>query len=172
VRRLALAGLAAMVMVAPACKRQPRPHVAELPASATVASVVKMNDPDAAAQLLSGFYAVEDNSWRWVARSFSVVLRPPAGAAQNGARLSLKFNVPAGLVKHGPVTVGASAGGQALAPENYGDAGNHTYVRELPAGAVGKDVVVNFICDKTLPPANGDVRELALIVVSVGLEGK
>jgi hypothetical protein len=170
VRRLALAGLAAILVVVPACKRKPKPRLVSLPAFVPVASVVKMNDSDAAAQLLSGFYAIEDNSWRWVARSFSVALRPPPASARNGARLSLKFNVPAGLVKQGPVTLAASVDGQPLTTEAYADAGNHIYARDLPANALSKDVVVTFTCDKALPPVNGDVRELALIAVSVGLE--
>ena len=168
-----LVALIALLALAPAaCKREAKPQVTSLRAGTAAASVVKMNDPDAAAQLLSGFYAVEENSWRWVGRKFSVALHPPRGAAQQGAFLRLKFNLPNGLVKQGPVTVSASVGSQALMPETYTEGGNYSYVRDIPASALGGDVVVNFTCDKALPPANGDIRELSLIAVSVGLEEK
>jgi hypothetical protein len=173
VRRLTLAAFVAILVLIPAaCKRKPKPHLVEVPVFVHVASVVNMNDADAAEQLLSGFYAVEDNAWRWVARSFSVALRPPAGAAQSGARLTLKFNLQPGVLKQGPVTVRASVDGQDLPPETYTAAGTQSYVRDIPASKLGKDVVVNFACDKAMSPGNGDVRELALIVSSVGLEGK
>jgi hypothetical protein len=131
-----------------------------------------MNDPDAAEQLLSGFYQPEGAGWRWVAPKYSVALRPPPEAARNGARLSFKFNLPAALLKQGPVTLNASAGQQAWPPETYTTDGNKTYDRDLPASALSSDLIVNFTCDKVLPPVSGDVRQLALIAVSVGLDPK
>src|SRR5438105_189836 len=50
-------------------------------------STVRMNDSKAGAQLLSGFYPVENDGWRWTAGRFSVLLRTPLAAAQRGATL-------------------------------------------------------------------------------------
>jgi hypothetical protein len=170
-RRL-IFGLLLLALLFTACKRKPKPHLASIPTFVTAASVVKMNDPDAAEQLLGGFYQIEDDGWRWVAPKFSVALRPSAEAARGGARLRFTFNLPAALLKQGQVTISASVGPQALAPATYTAAGNQTYLRDIPASTLGGDVVVNFSCDRTMPPISGDVRELALIGVSVGLESK
>jgi hypothetical protein len=157
----------ALLALSPAaCKRQPKPRVASIPAFVSLASVVNMNDPHAAEQLLSGFYQVEDHNWRWVAPKFAVALRP------KGTRLTLKFNLPDALLKQGPVTLSAALGQHPLPPETYTVAGNQTFVRDISASEASNDVIVNFTCDKTMPPAAGDVRTLALIVVSVGLDLK
>ena len=57
-------------------------------------SVVSVSDPAASAQLVRGFYGLEGGGWRWTAKQFEVALKPPAGAAQNGAKLSFHLNVP------------------------------------------------------------------------------
>ena len=53
-------------------------------------SVVQMGDPQAATQLLSGFYAIEAGAWRWTEQKFSVQLGTPFGAAQKGAWLRVR----------------------------------------------------------------------------------
>ena len=55
---------------------------------------VQVADSSASAQLLSGWYSVERNSWRWTARKFTVILRPPIGSAAKGATLNFSFTVP------------------------------------------------------------------------------
>lgn len=83
-----------------------------------MASTVHLGDPRMGAQLVSGFYGVEAAAWRWTARRFTAVLRPPAGAAQKGATLTVKLTVPPVVVdKEKDVTLSASVGGAALAPE-------------------------------------------------------
>src|ERR1700681_3194147 len=57
-------------------------------------STLGMADPAIAGQLLSGFYPVEENSWRWVARKFSVALKPPQNSGRNGARLTVHLYLP------------------------------------------------------------------------------
>jgi hypothetical protein len=126
-----------------------------------VSSIVNMNDPDTADQLLGGFYQVEDNRWRWAAPKFSVALRP------KGNHLVLKFNIPEALLQQGPATLSASAADQPLPPQTYTSPGNQTYERDIPITT--GNVVVNFECNRKLAPTNGDTRELALIVVSVSL---
>jgi hypothetical protein len=118
-------------------------------------SVVAMADPHAATQLAAGFYGVEQNSWRWTAGRFSVLLRPPRAAAANGAVLELKFTIPeASIAKLKAVTLSASVNGTALAPETYTQPGGFTYSRDVPAKLLAGDVArVDFSLDKAIPPS-------------------
>ncbi len=139
-----------------------------------LASVVNVADPGDSAQLVRGFSNVEADAWRWTTSKFSVVLRPPAGAAQNGAKLQLVFTLHEAVVKKlGPVTVNATVNGTAVGPETFSAAGDYTYSHEVPASALGADVVtVEFTTDKALAPTEQDKRELALIVKTIGLVAK
>jgi len=138
-----------------------------------VASVVRMNDTKASAQLVSGFYPVENGSWRWTAGRFSALLRTPPGAAQSGATLTLAFTVPEIVVKKlGSVTLRASINGTALKPETYTAPGAYEFTADVPASLLtGDSVKVDFALDRSLPP-DVDKRELGIIATSVGLTGK
>ena len=136
-----------------------------------LASTINVADPEDSAQLVRGFSNVEADAWRWTASKFSVVLRPPAGAAQNGAKLEMKFTLHDAVVgKLGPVTVNATVNGTAVGPETFSKAGDYVYSQDVPASALGSDVVtVEFSTDKSLAPTDQDKRELALIVKTIGL---
>ena len=169
-RRLALLALLGAIVVAPAaCKR--RRKVRAEPANAQLVSVLAMNDPLTAIQLVRGFYNLEGGAWRWTMKSFAVALRPPENSAQNGARLELKLTVPGVIVdKIGAVTVSATAGGRVLKPETYSQPGDYVYARDVPAAVLSGDgVLLEFAVDKALPISGGDVRELALIATEIGL---
>jgi hypothetical protein len=175
VTRLAAAiALIAIVAIAPACRIKKKPRGAAIEEDAQLSSIVNVADPRAAVQLVRGFHGLENDSWRWTMKSFTVALRPPAGSAQSGARLELKFTVPAAIFdKLGPITVAAKVGAIELAPETYAQAGEATYARDLPASALGGDAVsLDFSVDKAIPPSDRDARELAIIVTTVGLTPK
>jgi len=142
--------------------------------SQELASVIHMADPKAAPQLKSGFHNVEQNAWRWTERHFAVVLRPPAGGASRGARLNLRFSIPAPVIeKLGAVTLSAAIGGVSLGPETYSRSGEYIYTRDVPASLLAGDAVtVEFDLDKALPPGNTDQRELGVVASSVGFEAK
>src|SRR5262249_27540363 len=134
------------------------------------ASSVNVADPRAGVQLARGFHAIEENKWRWTAKSFGVVLRVPPGADQKGARLELRLSVPeAVLAKRGPLTLLAVCEGVSLPPETYTKPGQYTFLRDVPAQALTQDnlVSVDFTADKALLPGEADNRELALVVYSV-----
>jgi len=143
------------------------------PPPVELVSVLNMNDPQAPTQLTKGFWGLENNAWRWTASKFAVTLRPPAGAAQNGARLEMKLTLPAGFLDTiGPMTLSASVGGVALDPEKYTKTGDYIFKRDVPASALSSDkVAIEFDTDKSRTPP-GDRRELALIVAKVGLVAK
>lgn len=165
----------AILLAAGACKREQKAiEQATIEESGGPAAVVHVADPQTFLQLLKGFHSLEGDTWRWTAGKFSVLLGAPAGAAEKGATLRLKLNVPDPVVnKLGAVTLSAEAGGVALPPETFSQAGNYEYAREVPAGAFkGDRIVVDFALDKALPPGDVDKRELGLIVTTVGLEPK
>ena len=166
-RRLTGAVALAIVAIAvPACKRGAKPRAAP-----ELLSVVPMDDPHANAQLVSGFYSLEGNPWRWTAGKFSAILKPPPGAALEGAKLELKLNIPDLVIQQlGAVTLSASANGSPLPPETYARTGDHVYAPQVPADVLGGgSVTIEFATDKVIPAGKVEKRELALIVTSVGL---
>jgi len=163
------------VALAPAgCKRHRRVTVRTVEEGPALASVVATADPHVAAQLAGGFYGVEQNSWRWTAGRFSVLLRPPRTAAANGAVLQLKFAIPdVALSKMKGVSLSAYVNGTALAPESYTQGGQFIYSRDVPANLLAGDVArVDFSLDKTIPATAADGRELGVVVSLVGFQPK
>jgi hypothetical protein len=166
--------LAALLLAAPACKRAHVRHVDTIEEAPRLASLVHMGDRTMAFQLVSGFHDVEANAWRWTMQKFSVNLRPPARAAQQGAVLDLHLTVPPPTIeKLGNITLSASVGGAALAPETYSKAGEYTYRRDVPATALGGDSArIDFQLNKAIPPGETDKRELGIVASSVALVAK
>jgi hypothetical protein len=138
------------------------------------ATEVQVADPRASPQLISGWYNVEHNAWRWTAGEFAVRLRPPIGAAVRGAALTLHFTLPDVVISQlGSVTLSASVGGVQLASQTYGNAGSALYTCDLPASVFsGQTVRIDFHLDKVMVPGHGDTRQLGIVADRVGLEGK
>ena len=166
--------LVVAIAAVPACKRAHHADAVLPEQPVVLASVVNVADPDTSTQLTQGFYQVEDHAWRWTARKFSVALKTPPGAAQNGARLTLKFSFPAPVFQAlGAMKVTASVNGRSLGSRQFSMPGGSELALDVPAGALAADAVgVEFECDKWLPPSAGEARELALVVTSIGLESK
>lgn len=173
--RLGAAILVLSMALAPAgCRRHKRVTVLTTEEAPALASVVATADPHVASQLVSGFYGVEQNAWRWTAGRFSVLLRPPRAAATNGAILQLKLAVPeVALAKLKSLSLSAYVNGTALAPETYSQAGQFVYSRDVPASLLAGDVArVDFSLDKTIPPTAADRRELGVVVSMIGFQPK
>lgn len=165
--------IAALAIAPTGCKRKKRNASAE-EQPAGLATMVNAADPRAAVQLTRGFHSVEQNAWRWTTGSFAATLKPPAGAAEKGANLSLKFVVPGAIInKLKSMTLSAAVNGQKLAPETYTKEGEYTYTREVPATALHQQAVnVEFTLDKFLPASPEDQRDLGVIMTMVGFEAK
>jgi len=165
---------ATLLVAAPACKRSRVHHVDSVDEASGLASSVRMGDRTMAKQLVGGFYDIEANAWRWTMQKFTVNLRPPAHSAQQGAVLELHLTVPAATIqKLGGITLTASIGGTALAPETYSKTGEYTYRRDVPASALTGDTArIDFLLDKAIPPGDVDKRELGIVATSVGLVSK
>ena len=171
--------LAAVLALAPiGCNREHkvtvRETVEETPAKNIVPVVINMGDPKQEKQLVTGFYGIEANSWRWTAKDFTVSLRNPAGSAAQGATLIFALSIPQVVIdKLNSVTLSASINGTALAPEIYAHDGQYEYKRDVPSNLLtGSAVRVEFHLNKSMPPAGGDARELGIVARSVGLESK
>lgn len=136
-------------------------------------STIQMVDANTAGQLIRGFYSLEQNSWRWTAKKFTVALKPPPGASGKGAWLVLNFVIPdVAFDKLKGVTVSATSGAAAMTPASFTTPGKQTYRAAVPASALAKDSVeVEFTLDRVLRESEFG-RELGLIVTSVGLESK
>jgi hypothetical protein len=175
-RRRGEACLALLILLlAPACKRREKIRVQQTEEdTGQLSSVIHTADPKAAAQLLKGFHSIEQNAWRWTMAKFAIVLRPPKNAQQRGATLSLKFSIPDPVIERlKTVSLSATIGGIALAPESYTQPGEFTYTREIEGRVLaGEAVNIEFTLDKAIPPGEVDQRELGIVVSSVGLEAK
>jgi len=141
------------------------------------ASVVRMDDPATADQLLGGFYEVEgrggDNTWRWTGPDFSLALAPPP-AARRGARLLLRLYFPETQIqKLGPMTLTAFIGGQPLPPETFDKGGGYDFVRDVPACFLETNVLpVTFSFNPYAPKSETDGRDLGAVVLMAALEAK
>ena len=171
---LLLMALLIALLIAPAgCKRKAKVAATD-EETPRMASALNMGDPKSEPQLVTGFHGIEAGAWRWTTRQFTVALRPPFGASQKGARLTLRLTVPPVVIeKLKNVSLSANAGGSALPPETYTTAGDYMYTRDLPASVLTADSVrVDFQLDKVMAPSGADIRELGIIILSVGLESK
>ena len=126
-----------------------------------------MNDPETGKQLVSGFYGLEGNSWRWTARQFVVMFPGCRGAdIHKTHNLRLSVFVPEGQIQMlGPLTLNADVNGTVLTSETFSHPGVHTYIRSVPDSAVESNIVpVVFFLDRATSPAATDGRELGLVV--------
>ena len=131
--------------------------------------VLMMGDPKVRPQLITGFHGVKP---------------PPGGgprAVHGGAAPAVGSarRAPAHReTHHSSVVIGteenlAFAAGGEQPTETYTTAGDYFYVREIPASLLTGDALrVDFQLDKSMPPSGADIRELGIIVLSIGLESK
>lgn len=170
----ALFGLLALSLLA-SCRRGTSDlgSLTEEEAAPPLAAEIRMADSQASSQLISGWYAVERDAWRWTARRFSAVLHPPIGAVKSGAVLTFNFTIPEAIVERlKTVTLAASIGGTQLEPQTYHRAGEFVYARDVPARLLcGHSVRIDFTLDKALPPGS-DPREFGIIANRLRLEAR
>ena len=166
--------VAALVLAPMGCKRKKVRVGATDEDTPKMMSVLNMGDPKIEPQLIKGLHGIEASAWRWTEKEFTVALRPPFGSSRKGARLTVKLTVPPPTIeKLKTVSLSATAGGSVLAPETYTTVGDYVYVRDIPASLLtGDSLRVDFQLDKAMAPSGPDIRELGIIVLSIGLESK
>ena len=157
-----------------ACKNKDKVRVLTEEEAPRMATMLTMQDPRAANQLLLGFSSLETGNWRWTAGHFSVVLRPPRDAKQLGAAIKFKFTIPAAVMDRVRTTsLAASIGSLTLPAETYTKAGDYEYIREIPGSAFTADAVkVDFALSQFLAAGTVEGRELGVIATAVGFEHK
>jgi len=160
-RRAAILGVVALAITA-GCRHKDKGPV----------SMVSMADPSSAAQLVSGFHAVENGAWRWTMKKFSLVLKPPAGAEQNGATLRFKLFISDDQINRlGPITLSADINGVPLEPQVFSKPGDTVYSRPVPPEALkAATVKANFALDKAREPDPVDGRQLGVVASVIGLQ--
>ncbi|MCL4794676.1 MAG: hypothetical protein KJZ84_08940 [Bryobacteraceae bacterium] len=169
--RIALFLILAAALAITGCERKYRPDpMATIEEPEDLKSSIAMGDPRDASQLLHGFYEAEGSSWRWSMRRFGVSLRPPAGAALQGASLRMTFTIPDAAAE--PLTgleIRASVSGVKLEPFRVSGAGEHHYQAPVPKAALaGEAVTVEFELSRAIEPGVLDGRELGIVVSSIG----
>jgi len=111
-------------------------------------------------KLLEGWHPLEQSSFRWTERRFSVELKRPPLVNLSTFRFDFRLTFP------GPVILKVKANGADLPPATYSTEGEHSYVAKLPRKALkNTSIRIDFEVDKCLPGGTLDERELALLVV-------
>jgi hypothetical protein len=157
------------------CRRDEKIKLEETDESTpAIASMVHAADPKASMQLTRGFHAVEQNSWRWTMGTFAITVRPPSGAAEQGAKLTAKLSMPeAVLQKVKQPTLTASIQKKPIGSHTFTAPGEFTFAAQVPPELLKNDAVtVEFSLDPHLPAGALDGRELGLVFVSAGLAPK
>lgn len=153
------------------CERKYRPDpMATIEEPEDLKSSIAMGDPRDASQLLHGFYEAEAGSWRWSMRRFGVSLRPPAGAALQGASLRMTFTIPeTAAAPLAGLEIGAAVSGVKLEPFRASGVGEQQYQALVPKEALaGEAVTVEFELSRAIEPGVLDGRELGIVVSSIG----
>jgi tRNA (mo5U34)-methyltransferase len=117
----------------------------------------KLADPWLDVDLDGGWHAMEDDSWRWTERVFSVLLKRHASVTPT---LRFRFTLPDEL---GPVRMQAAVNGVCLPECEYISSGEHTYTQLIPL-VTGDPMSIRFELDKALEPSPADRRELGVQV--------
>ena len=118
-----------------------------------------MNAPQAADQIVSGIFSLEDNRFRWMSRSAVVALASPAAALP----LRATFTIPS-QARARRVTL--LLDGREVASQTYLTPGTYT-LESPPVRAAGAVAMVEIAIDQTFfaPP---DSRELGMVLTGVG----
>jgi hypothetical protein len=118
-----------------------------------------MNAPQAAEQIVSGIYELEDGRWRWTSGRAVVLLKTPAEPAP----LRVSFTIP------GPSParrVAVEIHGREIASKTFPGPG--TYVLEAPVPRVDTPSVAVAIAVDRVFSVPGDVRKLGIILTELG----
>jgi hypothetical protein len=118
-----------------------------------------MNAPQAADQIVSGIFSLEDNRFRWMSRSAVVALKSPPAALP----LRATFTIPPQAHAR---RVTLLLDGREVASQTYPAPGTYT-LESPPVRPAGAAAMVEIAIDQTFfaPP---DSRELGIVLTGVG----
>jgi hypothetical protein len=118
-----------------------------------------LNAPEAADQIVSGIYSLEDHRYRWMSRTAVVALNSPSAALP----LRATFTIPP-QARARRVTL--LLDGREVASQTYPAPGTYT-LESPPVRAAGAVAIAEIAIDQTFF-APGDSRELGIVLTGVG----
>jgi 4-amino-4-deoxy-L-arabinose transferase-like glycosyltransferase len=124
-----------------------------------VRELLRMGDPAASTQIVSGVYELEGGAWRWMADKAVLLLKTPNEPKRVVAKLYLPEQAPGR-------TVILFLEGKQIAGATYSRPGSYT-LESAPLKPVGESVSLTIRVDRTFSPP-GDHRRLGLILSEVG----
>jgi len=135
-------------------------------------SYLHLGDIRSRAQLVSGWYTIEDGAWRWMAPEAEAILRPlPDQAVQFELQL---FFPPDFMRRAGsPVTVSVMLNGKPFTSAMYFEPGGHTVAKRIPPELLGElftwpTTHVSIRVNPYVPPSATDQRALGAVVQGLG----
>jgi hypothetical protein len=133
---------------------------------------LNLGDIRSRAQLVSGWYAIEDGAWRWMAPEAEATLRPlPDQEVQFELQL---FFPPDFMGRAGsPVTVSVMLNGKPFTKAIYYEPGGHTVAKRVPRELLGELLTwpttsVSIRVNPYVPPTATDQRALGAVVQGLG----
>jgi MFS family permease len=126
-----------------------------------VLSDLRMNATEAAQQIVSGVYQLEQGQWRWTGKEAVILLKPPAEPSQLVLRFVIPDAAPARRIQ-------VALNDQVVASQDFPVPGSFTIQTDKtkPDGDSSK---VTITVDKTFSP-QPDRRELGIILTEVGFK--
>lgn len=118
-----------------------------------------MNAPEAAQQIVSGIYQLENGQWRWMSGRATILLKPPP----QPALLAMQFTIPAAAPAR---QIAIAIDDRTVASQTYAAPGTYT-LSSGPIKMEGDTAKVTISVDKSFS-APGDSRELGIILSEVG----
>jgi hypothetical protein len=146
----------------------------ELPgARPELLSYLNLGDIRSRPQLVSGWYAIEDGAWRWMAPEAEATLAPPPLDAP--AQFELQLFFPPDFMRRAgsPVTVSVMLNGKPFTSAFYYEPGAHRLAKLVPRELLGELLTrpatsVSIRVSPYLPPSATDQRALGAVVQGLG----
>jgi hypothetical protein len=118
-----------------------------------------MNSPDAPVQIVSGIHSLEDNRYRWMARTAVIALKSPAEALPVRATFTIPPQARARTVR-------MLLDGREVAARTYSAPGTYT-LESPPQRPAGGAATLTIEVDRTFR-APGDSRDLGIVLAGAG----
>jgi len=131
-------------------------------------SYLNLGDIRSRPQLVSGWYAIEDGAWRWMAPAAEATLQPPPDGP---AQFELQLFFPPDFMRRAgsPVTVSVMLNGKPFTTAVYSEPGGHRLANAVPRELLTWPATsVSIRVNPAMPPTGSDQRELGAVVQGLG----